>query len=127
MKTLKKIAIILPALVALMGLVSCEDYLDKNMVTTQNEEFTFASYANAIQVAYAVYADLPNGFNEIYGSAGSALLASASDECEFAVQTQNVQKFNLGSWTPSNMPDNPFSKYYAAVLQIGRASCRERV
>ena len=115
MKTLKKIAIILLALVALMGLVSCEDYLDKNMVTTQNEEFTFASYANAIQVAYAVYADLPNGFNEIYGSAGSALLASASDECEFAVQTQNVQKFNLGSWTPSNMPDNPFSKYYAAI------------
>ena len=98
-----------------MGAVSCEDYLDKNIVTTQNEEFTFASYSNAVTVAYAVYADIPNGFSEIWGSNGSALLASATDESEFAVQTQNVQKFNLGSWTPSNMPDNPFSKYYAAI------------
>lgn len=109
---------LISAAAVLLGATSCEDYLDKNMVTTQNEEFTFASYQNAVQVAYSVYADLPDGFSEIYGSAGSALLASASDECEFAVQTQNVQKFNLGSWTPTNLPDNPFSKYYAAIRKV---------
>lgn len=109
---------LISAAAVLLGAVSCEDYLDKNMVTTQNEEFTFASYQNAVQVAYSVYADLPDGFSEIYGSSGSALLASATDECEFAVQTQNVQKFNLGSWTPTNLPDNPFSKYYAAIRKV---------
>ena len=113
-----KTRIILISAAVLLGAVSCEDYLDKNMVTTQNEEFTFASYQNAITVAYSVYADLPDGFSEVYGSAGSALLASASDECEFAVQTQNVQKFNLGSWSPTNLPDNPFSKYYAAIRKV---------
>ena len=110
--------LLISAVAVLLGATSCQDYLDKNIVTTQNEEFTFASYQNAVQVAYSVYADLPDGFSEIYGSSGSALLASASDECEFAVQTQNVQKFNLGSWSPTSLPDNPFSKYYAAIRKV---------
>ena len=58
--------LLISAVAALLGATSCEDYLDKNIVTTQNEEFTFASYQNAVQVAYSVYADLPDGFSEIY-------------------------------------------------------------
>lgn len=110
--------ILLAGALSVASLVSCEDYLDKNIVTTENEEFTFASYSNAVTVAYAAYADLTAGFAEIYGSGGSAMLASATDECEFAVQTQNVQKFNLGSWSPSSMPDNPFSKYYTGIRKV---------
>ncbi len=98
------------ALLALT-LASCEDYLDKNMDTTQKEEFTFSSYENAKTVAYAVYSDLPQGFDVISG----AMLASACDECEFAIQTNNVQKFNLGSWRANSLPENPISRYYAAT------------
>lgn len=97
---------------ALMSLTACDDYLDKQMVTTINEDITFASYENAINTAYSVYSDLPRGLQEIDGS---AMLASASDEAEFTIQTASVQKMNDGSWMASNLPDNPFSKYYKAI------------
>ncbi|MBE6216843.1 MAG: RagB/SusD family nutrient uptake outer membrane protein [Bacteroidales bacterium] len=96
-------------------LTSCEGYLDKPLETTQNEDFTFASYSNAITVAHSMYADLPQGLTQIWNSGGSAMLASATDEAEFAVQNHNVQKYNLGTWKATDMPDNPFNNYYAAI------------
>lgn len=114
MKT-KILLLIIPCLAVL---ASCEDFLDKNVVTTQNEEFTFASYDNAINVAYSVYSDLPRGLEEIWGSNGSAMLASATDEAEFTIQTHSVQKFNTGSWLPTDLPDNPFNKYYASIRKV---------
>ena len=103
---------ILIGIACLLSLASCEDYLDKGIETTMDERFTFASYDNAIQVAYGVYTDLPRGLQQI---GGAALLASATDEAEFAIQTNSVQRFNLGSWRASNLPDNPFSTYYTAI------------
>lgn len=96
----------------MMSLTACDDYLDKQMVTSINEDITFASYENAINTAYSVYSDLPRGLEEI---GGSAMLASACDEAEFTIQTASVQKMNDGSWMANNMPDNPFSKYYKAI------------
>lgn len=103
------------SLCSLAFLTACEGYLDKPMETTYDEDLTFASYENAKAVAYSMYADLPQGLSQIWNSQGSAMLASASDEAEFAVQNHNVQKFNLGSWMPSDMPENPFNTYYAAI------------
>lgn len=114
MKT-KILLLILPCLAIF---ISCDDYLDKNVVTTQNEDYTFLSYDNAISAAYAVYADLPKGLEEIWGSNSSAMLASATDEAEFTIQTHSVQKFNTGSWRPTDMPDNPFNKYYASIRKV---------
>lgn len=85
------------------------------METTYDEELTFASYENAKSIAYSMYADLPQGLSQIWNSEGSAMLASATDEAEFAVQNHNVQKFNLGSWMATDMPENPFNNYYAAI------------
>ena len=113
-----KTKILLLIITCLTVLTSCEDFLDKNVVTTQNEEFTFASYENAISVAYSVYSDLPRGLEEIWGSNGSAMMASATDEAEFTIQTHSVQKFNTGSWLPTDMPDNPFNKYYASIRKV---------
>lgn len=94
---------------------SCEDYLDRDVETSQNEHIVFSSYANAVSVAYSVYGDLPQGLTEIDGT---AMMASASDEAEFTIQTNNIQKFNTGSWLPTDMPDNPFNKYYAAIRKV---------
>ncbi len=102
-------------ILSLAFLSACEGYLDKPMETTYDEDMTFASYENAKSVAYSMYADLPQGLSQIWASGGSAMLASATDEAEFAVQNHNVQKFNLGSWMPSDMPENPFNNYYAAI------------
>ena len=78
------------------------------MDTTNREEFVYSSFDNAVQVAYSVYSDLPQGLDVNSG----AMMASACDECEFAVQNNNIQKFNLGSWKANSMPENPLGKYY---------------
>lgn len=96
-------------------LTSCEGYLDRPMETSQSKEITFSSYDGAITVAYGTYYDLPQGLSQIWGSNGSAMLASASDEAEFTNQTHSVQKFNTGAWRPTDLPDNPMSTYYAAI------------
>lgn len=72
----------------------------------------YDTYNNAITAAYSVYSDLPQGLIEI-GS--SAMMASASDEAEFTIQTASVQNMNNGSWRANNMPDNPFAKYYKSI------------
>lgn len=99
----------------LIFLSSCEDFLDREVSTHLNEELVFTNYKTATYVAAAVYSDLPDGFTEVWGSGSSAMIASATDEAEFAIQTHNVQKFNTGSWLPSNLPDNPYSKYYEGI------------
>lgn len=96
-------------------LSSCEDFLDRDVSTHQTEEIVFSDYLTATYVASGVYADLTDGFAEIWGSNGSALLASASDDAEFALQTHNVQKFNTGNWQPSSLPDNPYTRYYDGI------------
>ena len=29
-----------------------------------------------------------------------------------------MQKFNTGSWLPTDMPDNPLNKYYASIRKV---------
>lgn len=94
---------------------SCSGYLDKTIMTNADEKFTFQTYDHATTVAYSMYANLPQGLSAVYGGSGSALFASACDEAEFAVQNHNVQKYNMGSWSPTDMPENPFNTYYEAI------------
>lgn len=108
----KLIILIAPCLIFLS---SCDDFFDRDVSTHLTEEIVFTNYKTAIYVAAAVYADLPDGFAEIWASGGSAMMASATDEAEFAVQTHTVQRFNTGSWLPSSLPDNPISKYYESI------------
>lgn len=108
----KLILLIAPCLILLS---SCDDFFDRDVSTRMDEETVFVNYKSATYIAAAVYADLPDGFAEIWATEGSAMMASATDEAEFAIQTHNVQKFNTGSWLPSNLPDNPYSKYYEGI------------
>ena len=110
--------ILLFMLPCLTVLTSCEDYLDRDVETALNETIAFSSYENAMNVAYSVYGDLPQGLSEIWGSASSAMMAAATDEAEFTIQTHAVQKFNTGSWLPTDMPDNPLNRYYASIRKV---------
>lgn len=109
-KDIKKIAIVFAS--TLMLTACGEDYLDKEVTTSQTEEIAFGSYSKAVSVAYSVYSDLPQGLSQI---GGSAMLAAACDEAEFAVQTASVQRMNNGAWMASNLPENPYSTYYTAM------------
>lgn len=65
--------ILLFMLPCLTVLTSCDDWLDRDVETALNETIAFSSYENAINVAYSVYGDLPQGLSEIWGSASSAM------------------------------------------------------
>lgn len=105
----------IPFVLAALLAQSCGDYLDKTIMTNADEKFTFQTYNHATTVAYSMYANLPQGLSAVYGGTGAALFASACDEAEFAIQNHNVQKYNLGTWRPTDMPENPFNTYYEAI------------
>ena len=92
---------------ALMLTACGEDYLDKQITTSQTEEIVFGSYSKAVSVAYSVYADLPQGLSQI---SGSAMFAAACDEAEFAVQTAAVQRMNNGAWMAFDPTNNKVVK-----------------
>lgn len=98
-----------------IALISCEDYLDKDISTDLYADAVFVEYESTCHVARSVYTNLPDGFSEVWASTGSAMMASATDEAEFAIQNHNVQKFNTGSWHQSDMPDNPWNNYYKGI------------
>lgn len=103
-------------IVAIAGLsfYSCEDFLDRGPMTDLTEDLIFNVYDNACAVARSVYADIPNGLFAVWSST-AAMMAAATDESEFAIQDNNVQKFNTGSWGPNDLPENPWSGYYKSI------------
>lgn len=98
-----------------LAFTACDDFYVKDVSTDLTENEVFSSYENACHAARSVYTDLPDGFAQVWGDPGSAMLASATDEAEFTIQTHDVQKFNTGSWLPTDLPDNPWNKYYMAI------------
>lgn len=59
-----------------------------------------------------LYSNLPLGFTSI---AGTAMLASASDEADHNAPFHPVQNYNNGSWGPYNNPDDNWNQMYAAI------------
>ena len=93
--------------VAIFGLLfpmifsSCEDLLDPKAETRLTEEFANTSYNNTLARSAGLYSYLPDGFSYIDG----AMMASATDEAEYTLETSSIHKFNVGSWNANNNPD----------------------
>ena len=77
-----KLTKLLLGLTVLVSLVSCEDYLDREVETNYKEQEVFVNYERMRDAGFGVYAFLFNriGFNRI----DNAMLASASDEADHA-------------------------------------------
>lgn len=99
---------------SLWVLASCDDVLDREIITTLSENEVNKLYAYTRQRAAALYTDLPNGFLEIDG----AMMASASDEAEHTLETSLIQLFNQGSWNAIQNPDNVWGRYYRAIRNV---------
>lgn len=92
-------------------LTGCSNQLDRDIVTELDRDKIIHSYDYVKNLVTGVYVSLPNGFDEING----AMIASASDESEHAVQSSTVHKFNLGSWNEYDNPDNKWYVYFRAI------------
>lgn len=113
MKMMKKNRFYLVAIISVLMLNAC-DQLDREVVTTWNEEQVNSIYSLTKERANAMYSDLPSGFLEIDG----AMSASASDEAENTLETSSIQDFNIGSWDAVSNPDNVWAKYFKAIRNI---------
>jgi hypothetical protein len=70
-------------------------------VLSLTEDDVLTLYNNTQSRAVAIYNYLPSGFRCVDG----AMMASASDEAEYTLETSSIQMFNVGSWNAKNNPD----------------------
>ena len=101
---------------AAVTITSCAD-LGYNEASSRDEDWTYNSPINGVKaLVYDVYAQVPSEFKDnIYGS--GALIASATDEAEFAHSYSPIQKYYNGGWTPSYpFADTAPSRRYTCIL-----------
>ncbi|WP_020601674.1 RagB/SusD family nutrient uptake outer membrane protein [Spirosoma spitsbergense] len=95
---------------------ACQN-LDRDFVTTIGKNEIEQSFTNVQALLTAIYSNLPDG--TLYIS-GSAMMASATDEAEFAQETNPIQNFNTGSWNAANNPDLVWGTYYRGIRQVNQ-------
>ncbi len=86
-----------------MMLFSCEGLVPETKVDLSlTEEYASMNYTNLRNQGNRIYKYLPKG----YGSFDGAMLASATDEAEFAIVGNKIEKYNLGTWNAVDSPEH---------------------
>lgn len=96
--------------------ISCEGFLDPEIMTELTIEEATSEYNYVRGQVAAIYGDIQSGFSTIDG----AMLASASDEAEHTLGTNAVHHFNRGTWNEFQNPDNVWNSYYLSIRKINR-------
>lgn len=102
---------------AAVAMIGCAD-LDYNEASNRDEDWTYNSPINGVKnLVYDVYAQMPSEFKDnIYGS--GALIASATDEAEFALSYSPIHNYYNGGWSPSNPFAYTWDRAYCAITQV---------
>ena len=93
-------------------LSSCNSFLDREEDSFIDKTATFDSYNRTKQYLTYAYSLLPEGLNRF---SREALLASATDDAEFAIESADIQQFNNGSWNALSNPDDVWNRYYSGI------------
>ena len=93
-------------------LSSCNGFLDREEDSFIDKTATFDSYNRTKQYLTYAYSLLPEGLNRC---SREALLASATDDAEFAIESADIQQFNNGSWNALNNPDGMWNRYFSGI------------
>ena len=93
-------------------LSSCNSFLDREEDSFIDKTATFDSYNRTKQYLTYAYTLLPDGLNRF---SREAMLASATDDAEFAIESAEIQQFNNGSWNALNNPDDMWNRYYSGI------------
>jgi len=93
-------------------LSSCNGFLDREEDSFIDKTATFDSYNRTKEYLTYAYSLLPEGLNRF---SREALLASATDDAEFAIESADIQQFNNGSWNALNNPDDVWNRYYSGI------------
>lgn len=98
------------SIIILLFLGACEK-LDREIITDLNKQQIESIYANVSNLLNGVYTELQEGFQPI----DEAMMASATDEAEHAIETSSVQNFNNGSWNSISNPNNVWGTYFRGI------------
>ena len=93
-------------------LSSCNGFLDREEDSFIDKTATFDSYNRTKQYLTYAYTLLPDGLNRF---SREAMLASATDDAEFAIESAEIQQFNNGSWNALNNPDDVWNRYFSGI------------
>lgn len=97
--------------ILILGLVSCDDYLDRAPDVNLDEEKVFTDFLNAQRFQADIYSGLTSRFNAV-GNYQPVPLSSASDESESNAGYHGTKGFNMGTY---NGLDANISFYYSAI------------
>ncbi|MGE5448702.1 MAG: RagB/SusD family nutrient uptake outer membrane protein, partial [Bacteroidales bacterium] len=98
-------------LVFLLGLMSCDDFLELAPKVNLDEDKVFTDFLNAQRFQADIYSGLTSRFNAV-GSFQPVPLSSASDESESNAGYHGTKGFNMGNY---NGLDANISFYYTAI------------
>ena len=93
-------------------LSSCNGFLEREEDSFIDKTATFDSYNRTKQYLTYAYTLLPDGLNRF---SREAMLASATDDAEFAIESAEIQQFNNGSWNALNNPDDVWNRYFSGI------------
>lgn len=93
-------------------LSSCNGFLDREEDSFIDKTATFDSYNRTKQYLTYAYTLLPDGLNRF---SREAMLASATDDAEFAIESAEIQQLNNGSWNALNNPDEVWNRYFSGI------------
>jgi hypothetical protein len=96
-----------------MAAAGCQDFLDREIVTSYEEQEVFVNYERMNQAGYGVYTFLFYRFG--YDRISNAMLASACDEADHADVNSDIQRFNMGTWTATSNPENYWGDFYQGI------------
>lgn len=101
---------------AAVAMTGCAD-LNYNEASSRDEDWTYNSPINGVKaLVYDVYAQMPSEFkDDVYGY--GAMIASASDESEFALSNSQIHNYFNGGWTPAAPFSNTWNVAYRAITQ----------
>lgn len=106
--------ILIVILGTLLLLASCQDEMDYNESVGYNKQQVFSSFDRTGQFVSTIYSQLDFDF----GNFGGAMLASASDEAEYAWSSSTIHDFYNGSWSPTNAKAELWNTNYEAIRAV---------
>ncbi|GAB3651647.1 RagB/SusD family nutrient uptake outer membrane protein [Echinicola sediminis] len=106
-----------------LSMSSCQDYLDRPVVSDVDEERVFTDYNLTYQFVNDLYSYRideyrganTNGAVGTVSFLGAGMLASATDDSKYSELSSPVNFLNSGNWTPSYNPANIWSDMFSAV------------
>ena len=93
-------------------LASCSDEMNYHEYNNYDEDFVKLNFSNVGGLITTIYRGLDQDFG---GNYSGAMLASASDEAQYAYSGNSIETFYNGSWSPTNAQNSVWNSCYGSI------------